>query len=130
VDGKDRDRSVIDQEEIGALFGGLRAVVTVADEDARIVFLNDLAVEHYDDRGGEALLGASLHDCHNPQSQEKIRALYARYRAGDLTPVRYHEEKGDGLAESIVLLPLVVDGHFRGVAELMWDERPGLVFEM
>jgi len=120
---------MIDYEELGALFEGLRAGITVADQDGCIVFLNDLAIDHYGDRGGEALVGTDLHDCHNPESQKKIKELYARYRAGDLTPTRYHEQKGNGLAESIVLIPLIVDGCFRGVAELMWDERPDLVFE-
>jgi hypothetical protein len=120
---------VIDQDELGALFGGLRAIVTIADQDGRIVFMNDLAIDHYADRGGEALFGTRLSDCHNPTSQSKIRQLYTRYRAGDLIPTRYHEEKEDGLAESIVVIPLVVRGQFRGVAELMWSERPELVFE-
>jgi PAS domain-containing protein len=120
---------LIDRKELGTLFQGLRAVITIADETGRIVFLNDRAIEHYGDRGGEALLGTDIHDCHNPASQAKIEALYARYRAGDLAPTRYHQTKEDGLAESIVLVPIVADGRFRGVAELMWDERPELVFE-
>jgi hypothetical protein len=120
---------MIDQEQLGALFGSLRAILTVADEDAHIIFLNDLAIEHYSDRGGEALIGTSLHDCHSPPSQDKIRQVYARHRAGDLSPTRYHEDQGNGLAESIVLIPLVVAGRFRGVAELVWTERQELVFE-
>jgi PAS domain-containing protein len=121
---------VIDKEQLGTLFDGLQAAVTIADENGRIIFLNDLAIEHYSDRGGEALLGTSLDDCHNPQSQAKIRAMYRRHRAGDVTPTRYHEQKRDDLAESIVLIPILVGGDFRGLAELMWDERPELVFEM
>jgi hypothetical protein len=115
--------------EPGTLFGGLRAAVTVANEEYCIVFVNDLAIEHYATRGGETLVGTNLLDCHNAESQAQIRALYARYRAGDLTPTRYHKDKGHGLGESIVLIPLVVRGQFRGMAELMWDERSELVFE-
>lgn len=121
---------MIDQAELGALFGGLRAVITVADEDGCIIFMNDLAAEHYADRGGAGLIGTRLQDCHNPSSQSKIRQMYARYGVGDLTPTRYHEEKGEGCAESIVLIPLIVAGQFRGVAELMWTERPELVIEL
>jgi hypothetical protein len=121
---------MIDQAELGALFGGLRAIVTVAGEDGRIVFMNDLAIEHYAERGEEGLIGTRLSDCHNPTSQSKIEQLYTRYRAGDLIPTRYYEEKEDGLGESIVVIPLVVRGQFRGVAELMWSERPELVSEL
>lgn len=119
----------INSTELGTLFGGLRAAVTIADEEYRIIFMNDLAIEHYATRGGEALVGTNLLDCHNTQSQAQIREMYARYRAGDLTPTRYHEGKGDSLGESIVLIPLAVKDQFRGVAELMWDERLELVFE-
>jgi len=120
---------MIDQDELGPLFAGIQASITIADENERIVYLNDMAVEHYGDQGGDALLGSNVYDCHNPTSQDKIRELYSRYRAGDRTPVRYHTEKRDGHAESVVLFPLVVDGFFRGVAELMWEERRELVFE-
>jgi len=119
---------MIEQSELGSLFAGLRATVTVADEDGRIIFLNDLAIAHYADRGGRSLIGTHLNDCHNPTSQAEIEAMYARYRTGDFTPTRYHHVKEDGLDETIVLIPLVTDGRLRGVAELMWNERTELVF--
>lgn len=119
-----------DSAELGALFEGLRAAVTVADEEYRIIFMNDLAIAHYDYGGGEALIGTDLLDCHNAESQAMLREMYARYRAGDLTPTRYHEDKGDGLGRGIIFIPLVVEGQFRGVVELIWKERSDLVFEM
>ena len=120
---------MINQAELGMLFGGLRVAMTIADEEYRIVFMNDLSIEHYADRGGEALIGANLLDCHNAESQTMLRQMYARYRAGDLTPTRYHKDKGDGLGRSIIFTPLVVQGQFRGVAELIWHDRSELVFE-
>ena len=118
-----------DLPEPNALLRGLRAAVTVADEEFRIVFMNDLAIEHYASRGGEALLGTNLLDCHNLESQSILQQMYARYRAGDLTPTRYHEDKGNELYKSNVFIPLVIRGQFRGVAELIWNERSDLVFE-
>jgi len=121
---------LIGQDELEALFSGLRPVVTVADEPGRIVFLNDLALAYYGDRVGEALIGMYLDDCHDPASQDKFKRHCARYRAGDLPPTRCHEEKGDGTAECIVIIPLILAGQFRGVAELVWTERPELVLEL
>jgi hypothetical protein len=115
--------------ELSALFAGLRAAVTIADEKYRIVFMNDLAIEHYATRGGETLIGANLLDCHNADSQDKLRQMYVRYRAGDLIPTRYYKNKEDGWGKSNLLIPLVVDGQFRGIAELIWHERSDLVFE-
>jgi hypothetical protein len=116
-------------QDTRALLGGLRASVTVADEFFRIIFMNDLAIEHYAYGGGQALAGTDLLDCHNAESQAMLRDMYARYRAGDLAPTRYHEDKGNGLAGSILFLPLVIDDQFRGVVELIWHERSELVFE-
>ena len=120
---------MIEHSKLGALFEGLRAAVTIADEEFRILFMNDLAIEHYTYGGGEALIDTDLLDCHNADSQAKLCQMYARYRAGDLTPTRYHTDKGAGLGKSIVFIPLVVKGQFRGVAELIWHERSDLVFE-
>ena len=120
---------MISLPKLGALFGGLRVSVTVADEEFHIIFMNDLAIEHYADRGGESLVGSNLLDCHNAESQAMLRQMYGRYRAGDLAPTRYREGKKDGTVEGIVHIPLVVEDQFRGIAELIWNERPDLVFD-
>ncbi|MDY6876560.1 MAG: PAS domain-containing protein [Chloroflexota bacterium] len=119
----------INLAELGTLFGGLRAAVTVTDETYHIVFMNDLASEHYATRGGAALIGTNLLDCHNTRSQAQLREMYARYHGGDLTPTRHHVDEGDGRGKSTVFIPLMVKGKFRGVAEMIWSECSELVFE-
>jgi hypothetical protein len=89
--------------------------------------MNDLAIEHYARWGGAALIGAGLLDCHNAESQAAIRALYARCQAGDLMVNRYQYDKGEGRRQADVVIPIVIEGQFRGVAELRWNERPDLV---
>ena len=120
---------MIDSIELGTLFAGLRAAVTIANEEYRILFMNDLAIEHYGSRGGEMLIDTNLLDCHNADSQAKLRQMYARYRANDLIPTRHHKNEQDGSGKSIVFIPLIAEGQFRGIAELMWHERSELVFE-
>jgi hypothetical protein len=121
---------VIDKAALGTLFGGLRAAVTIADQDYQISFMNDRAVVFYAEDGGEKLIGRNLLDCHRDEHKTVIRAAYDRYRAGDLTPTRYHAKKEDGAPESIVHIPLMVEGRFRGIAELIWNERADLVFDL
>ena len=121
---------MIDKSELGALFEGLRAAVTIADQDFQITFMNDQACAFYAEDGGAELVGKDLLDCHNAEHAALIRDAYARYRAGDLTPTRYHRAQNeDGAPESIVHIPLIVEGQFRGIAELIWNERSDLVFE-
>ena len=121
--------AVIDRAELGSLFEGLRAAVTIADQDFHIRFMNDRAVAFYAEDGGAELIGKNLLDCHTVEHQVVIRGAYARYRAGDLTPTRYHAKKDGGVLESIVHIPLMVEGQFRGIAELIWNERSDLVFD-
>jgi PAS domain-containing protein len=121
---------VIDRAELGALFEGLRAAVTIADQDFQIRFMNDRAAAFYAEGGGAELIGKNLLDCHAAKHQVVIRDAYARYRAGDLTPTRYHAKKDGGAPESIVHIPLMVEGEFRGVAELIWNERSDLVIDI
>ena len=121
---------MIDKAELGSLFGGLSAGVTIADQDFLITFMNDRARVFYAEDGGVELIGRNLLDCHDrDEHKTMIRAAYARYRAGDLTPTRYHAQKEGGALESIVHIPLMVEGQFRGIAELIWNERADLVFE-
>jgi hypothetical protein len=120
---------VSDLPEPGRLLGGLRAAVTIADAAYRIVFMNDLAVEHYGSRGGATLIGTNLLDCHNAESQAELRHMYARYRAGDLAPTRHRKAEGNGIWKGALFIPVVVEGQFQGVAELQWHERADLVFE-
>jgi PAS domain-containing protein len=120
--------ALIDRAELGALFDGLRAAVTIADQDFTIIFMNDRATVFYAEDGGAELIGKNLLDCHSAELADVIRDAYARYRAGDLTPTRYyHQEEGDA-PESIVHIPLIVEGEFRGIAEQIWNERADLVF--
>ncbi len=120
---------MIDRAELGALFDGLRAGVTIADQNFQISFMNDRAAVFYAEDGGVELIGKNLLDCHRDEHKSVIRAAYARYRAGDLTPTRYHAQKEGGAPESIVHIPLIVEGQFRGIAELIWNERADLVFD-
>ena len=120
---------MIDKATLGTLFEGLRAAVTIADQDFQIRFMNDRAIEFYAEDGGAELVGRNLLDCHRDEHKPVIRAAYARYRAGDLTPTRYHAQKEDGALESVVHIPLMVEGQFRGIAELIWNERADLVFD-
>ena len=121
---------MIDKAELGSLFGGLSAGVTIADQDFLITFMNDRARVFYAEDGGGELVGKNLLDCHNAEHAALIRNAYERYRADDLTPTRYHRAQNeDGAPESIVHIPLIVEGQFRGIAELIWNERADLVFE-
>jgi hypothetical protein len=47
---------VIDKAALGTLFDGLRAAVTIADQDFQISFMNDRAAAVYAEDGGVELI--------------------------------------------------------------------------
>lgn len=59
-------KSVIDQD---------RAPIVICDLSHTIVYMNPAAIENYKKRGGEALIGQSLLDCHNPHSVDMIKKV-------------------------------------------------------
>ena len=59
-------KSIIDTDPCAGV------ICNVAHE---IIYMNPAAIIRYEKRGGQALVGQSLLDCHNPQSIEKIKKV-------------------------------------------------------
>lgn len=79
-------KSVVDQD---------RAAIVLCDLRHTIVYMNPAAVARYAGRGGGALVGKSLLDCHNAASNaiiEKVVAWFAADKNHDLV-YTYRNEK-------------------------------------
>ncbi|MBO5031452.1 MAG: PAS domain-containing protein [Lachnospiraceae bacterium] len=61
-------KSIIDQD---------RCAVVICNLEHEIIYMNPTAVQRYAKRGGAALIGKSLLDCHNAQSVEMIKKVLA-----------------------------------------------------
>ena len=59
-------KSIIDQDT---------AAVVICDLDHTIIYMNAAAIEQQSKRGGAALIGRRLLDCHNPASVESIHKV-------------------------------------------------------
>lgn len=59
-------RAVVDSDQMP---------VVICDLEHTIVYMNPAAAERYAKRGGYALVGRSLLDCHNADSNEKIEKV-------------------------------------------------------
>jgi PAS domain-containing protein len=73
--------SMIDATLMTALLDSLKHPLLLADTDHLIRYMNRSAIEYYDER--ESLIGRSLLDCHNEQSQETIIEVLEAMRAGE-----------------------------------------------
>jgi DUF438 domain-containing protein len=58
-----------------AILDSLLDEIVFVDTDHVIRYMNPAAIQHYDE--GEALLGTSIFDCHNHESNEVIREVSA-----------------------------------------------------
>lgn len=59
-------KSVIEQD---------KCAVVICNLEHEIIYMNPAAINRYEKRGGAALVGKSLLDCHGPQSSEMIEKV-------------------------------------------------------
>lgn len=59
-------KSIVDQD---------RTAIVICNLDHIILYMNKSAIERYEKRGGRNLIGRSLLDCHNPNSNEMIKKI-------------------------------------------------------
>lgn len=77
--------------ELNAMFKSVleqdRSAIVLCDLQHTIVYMNPAAVARYANRGGAALVGKSLLDCHNAESNaiiEKVVAWFAADKSHNL----------------------------------------------
>ncbi len=71
---------MIDPATMAALLDSLKDRLLLADTDHIVRYMNKAAIAYY--TGGEALLGTSLLDCHNEQSQQMMVEILAEMHQG------------------------------------------------
>jgi transcriptional regulator with PAS, ATPase and Fis domain len=86
--------------------------ITITDENAIIVEMNDASAETFNKDGGFDLIGQSVIDCHPKSVQDKVRELYQSQ-----SPNAYTIEK-DGKKKLIYQTPFFEDGKLAGVVEM------------
>jgi transcriptional regulator with PAS, ATPase and Fis domain len=96
-------------------YDSLPVPVTFCDSDGIIVAMNDAAAKSFADRGGRALIGSNLLDCHNVDSQAKIRRMLAEHSQSVYTS----EKNGRKLL--VYQAPWYRDGEFAGLVEISFD---------
>lgn len=79
-------KSIIDQD---------RTSVVICNLEHEIVYMNSAAIANYEKRGGKALVGRSLLNCHNADSREKIEQVIAWFERSTDNNLVYisHNEK-------------------------------------
>jgi len=71
----------IDPTLMAAILDSLKDPLLFADTEHIIRYMNKAAIAYYSE--GESLIGRSLLDCHNEQSQQQIIEILAAMQAGE-----------------------------------------------
>ncbi len=82
---------MVDVSLLTAILDSLKAPILFADTDHVTRYMNKAAKAYYD--GGESLIGRSLLDCHNAQSQAKMKEVLAAMQAGEDERLISEDEK-------------------------------------
>ncbi|MBI4789971.1 MAG: PAS domain-containing protein [Chloroflexi bacterium] len=94
--------------------------VIACDENGIILEMNAKAAKGYADRGGKALIGSNLLDCHSEASRAKVAQLLETKQLGV-----YTIEK-NGIKKLVYHSPWYQDGKYAGIVELVVE----IPFEM
>ena len=94
----------------------MNCAVTVCDTEGVILYMNEKACRTFAKHGN--LIGKNLFDCHNPQSQDKIRELL------ETGGVNAYTIEKNGVRKMIYQTAWKQDGVVRGLVEISM-EIPG-----
>ena len=72
---------MIDASLMAALLDSMKDPILLAGLDHVTCYMNKAAISHYEE--GTALLGRSLFDCHNEDSNRQIKEIFAAMQAGE-----------------------------------------------
>lgn len=73
-----------------------RNAVVICDTEHKIVYMNPAAEKRYSKRGGRALVGKSLLDCHGEKSREAIKTVadwFGKSRENNIIYTFYNEKE-------------------------------------
>lgn len=102
------------------------AAITICDTHGVILDMNDKAALTFEDKGGASLVGSNLMDCHNANSQTRIKDLLATGSKNVYTIEKH------GKLKLIYQAPWFESGKCQGLVEMSFEipaEMPRFVRE-
>ena len=93
-------------------FENFPGAITVTDENGIIIAMNAQAAETFKNGGGRDLIGQNVIDCHPPETQARVRALFEANKPNVYTITKHGKKK------LIYQAPYYEKGVLKGVVEL------------
>lgn len=93
-----------------------RSSIVICNLEHEIIYMNPAAISNYANRGGAELIGRSIMDCHNAESQEKMRQVvkwFSESAEHNLVYTFYNEKQN----KDVYMVALRADGKLIGYYE-------------
>ncbi len=93
--------------------------IVICNTEHIIIYMNPTAVKRYEKRGGAALVGKSIFDCHNSHTREIIESVTEKFRTTpDLNKFYTYSKTWDGEDSDVYMVALRnKNGEFIGYYE-------------
>jgi PAS domain-containing protein len=100
-------KSIIDQD---------RCAVVICNLKHEIIYMNPVATQYYGKKGGASLVGKSIMDCHNQDSQDKMKRVVDWFAASPDNNIVYtfHNEAQN---KDVYMVALRSEGRLIGYYE-------------
>jgi transcriptional regulator with PAS, ATPase and Fis domain len=90
-------------------------IITVCDTKGIILEMNERSVNHFQDRGGEKLIGTNLLDCHPEPARIKLEQLMEKQERNVYTTER------NGVKKLVYQTPWYKNGNYMGFVEFILE---------
>lgn len=107
--------------DLNKIFDNVKVAIVASDPDLNVTYANERCKEVFKALlNQEDFVGKNMRDCHQPETIEKILALYEEYREKKKSLSYYTMDIPDGKA-TIVNVPVYDGDKFTGCVEFVFE---------
>jgi len=107
--------------DVKGIFDNVAVAILAADKNAVVIYANERCKKVFKELlNAEDFVGKSMHECHKPETVEKIARLYKEYQEKTRSLDYYTMDIPGGKA-TIVNVPFYESGAFAGVVEFVFE---------
>lgn len=97
---------------------GIAAKIFVVDANLDLIYVNPAGASELG--GAEKITGKNIMDCHNETSRKMIMQFVEKFKNGARETISYIQKREDGTHRLRVYAPLVKDGQYAGMVEMLF----------
>lgn len=97
---------------------GIAAKIFVVDANLDLIYVNPAGASEFG--GAEKISGKNIMECHNETSRKIIMEFVEKFKNGGRETVSYTQKREDGTKRLRVYAPVIKDGQYGGMVEMLF----------